>query len=46
MLLVSRWDRLLVFGGLMVASLAMFALCIGLMFTGILLIKPRKFAIL
>ncbi|KAF2276129.1 SFT2-domain-containing protein [Westerdykella ornata] len=43
---LSRWDRLLVFGGLMVASLAMFALCFALMFTGVLLVKPRKFAIL
>jgi len=43
---LSRWDRLLVFGGLMLGSLAMFALCIGLMFTGILIVKPRKFAIL
>ncbi|KAF2746483.1 SFT2-domain-containing protein [Sporormia fimetaria CBS 119925] len=43
---LSRWDRLLVFGGLMLGSLAMFALCFGLMFTGVLIVKPRKFAIL
>ncbi|KAF9695816.1 hypothetical protein EKO04_006209 [Ascochyta lentis] len=44
--IVSRWDRLLVFGGLLLAALAMFATCIGLMFTPIFIVKPRKFAIL
>ena len=43
---VSRWDRLLVFGGLNLAALAMFATCFALMFTPIFLVKPRKFAIL
>ncbi|UPX10684.1 protein transport protein sft2 [Ascochyta rabiei] len=43
---LSRWDRLLVFGGLLLAALAMFATCIGLMFTPIFIVKPRKFAIL
>ncbi|KAF2729788.1 SFT2-domain-containing protein [Polyplosphaeria fusca] len=43
---LSRWDRLLVFGGLLLAAAAMFAVCIGLMFTGLGLARPRKFAIL
>ncbi|KAF2463227.1 SFT2-domain-containing protein [Lindgomyces ingoldianus] len=43
---LSRWDRLLVFGGLNLAALAMFAVCFALMFTGIGMLKPRKFAIL
>ncbi|KAJ4362783.1 protein transport protein sft2 [Ascochyta clinopodiicola] len=43
---LSRWDRLLVFGGLLLAALAMFATCIGLMFTPVFIVKPRKFAIL
>lgn len=43
---LSRWDRLLVFGGLNLAALAMFATCFALMFTPIFLVKPRKFAIL
>ncbi|KAA8624410.1 Got1 domain containing protein [Pyrenophora tritici-repentis] len=43
---LSRWDRLLVFGGLLLAALAMFAVCIGLMFTPLFIVKPRKFAIL
>ncbi|KAH6614855.1 Got1/Sft2-like family-domain-containing protein [Boeremia exigua] len=43
---LSRWDRLLVFGGLLLAAAAMFATCIGLMFTPIFIVKPRKFAIL
>ncbi|USP74602.1 hypothetical protein yc1106_01876 [Curvularia clavata] len=42
---LSRWDRLLVFGGLLLAALAMFATCIGLMFTPVFLVRPRKFAI-
>ncbi|OWY55795.1 SFT2-like protein [Alternaria alternata] len=42
---LSRWDRLLVFGGLLLAALAMFATCIGLMFTPVFLLRPRKFAI-
>ncbi|KAF2240533.1 SFT2-domain-containing protein [Trematosphaeria pertusa] len=43
---LSRWDRMLVFGGLMLAALAMFATCFALMFTPVFLVKPRKFAIL
>ncbi|KAH7114314.1 Got1/Sft2-like family-domain-containing protein [Dendryphion nanum] len=43
---LSRWDRLLVFGGLLLAALAMFATCFALMFTPVFLVKPRKFAIL
>ncbi|EFQ93847.1 hypothetical protein PTT_08644 [Pyrenophora teres f. teres 0-1] len=43
---LSRWDRLLVFGGLLLAALALFAVCIGLMFTPLFIVRPRKFAIL
>ncbi|KAF2266904.1 SFT2-domain-containing protein [Lojkania enalia] len=43
---LSRWDRLLVFGGLILAAAAMFAVCFVLMFTGAGLFRPRKFAIL
>ncbi|KAJ4336520.1 protein transport protein sft2 [Didymella glomerata] len=43
---LSRWDRLLVFGGLLLAAAAMFATCIGLMFTPVFIVRPRKFAIL
>jgi len=43
---LSRWDRLLVFGGLNIAAAAMFATCFALAATGILIVKPRKFAIL
>ncbi|KAF2786443.1 SFT2 domain-containing protein [Melanomma pulvis-pyrius CBS 109.77] len=43
---LSRWDRLLVFGGLMLAALAMFATCFALMFTPIFIVRPQKFAIL
>jgi len=43
---LSRWDRLLVFGGLNLAALALFVTCFALFPTGIFLVKPRKFAIL
>ncbi|KAF2131292.1 SFT2-domain-containing protein [Dothidotthia symphoricarpi CBS 119687] len=43
---LSRWDRLLVFGGLLLAALALFATCVGLMFTPVFIVRPRKFAIL
>ncbi|KAF2639777.1 SFT2-domain-containing protein [Massarina eburnea CBS 473.64] len=43
---LSRWDRMLVFGAFLVASLALFAVCIGLMFTPIFLVRPSKFAVL
>ncbi|KAI0136274.1 Got1/Sft2-like family-domain-containing protein [Xylariales sp. AK1849] len=41
---LSRWDRLLVFGGCNIAALACFVLCFALW--PILIAKPRKFAIL
>jgi hypothetical protein len=37
---------LLVFGGLLIAALALFAVSIGLMFTPVFIVRPRKFAIL
>ncbi|KAF2145548.1 uncharacterized protein K452DRAFT_283902 [Aplosporella prunicola CBS 121167] len=43
---LSRWDRMLVFGGLNLAAVAMFVTCFALMPTGVFLLKPRKFAIL
>ncbi|KAF9740476.1 hypothetical protein PMIN01_00015 [Paraphaeosphaeria minitans] len=43
---LSRWDRMLIFGGLLLASVALFATCIGLMFTPIFIARPSKFAIL
>lgn len=43
---LSRWDRLLIFGGFNLAAAALFAICIGLMFTGVGVLAPRKFAIL
>lgn len=41
---VSRWDRILVFGGLNLAALGLFAVCFTLF--PILSLRPRKFAIL
>ncbi|GAB7325229.1 hypothetical protein MBLNU13_g09297t2 [Cladosporium sp. NU13] len=41
---LSRWDRLLLFGGLNLAALALFVVCFTLF--PILSLKPRKFAIL
>ncbi|KAF2866683.1 Got1/Sft2-like family-domain-containing protein [Massariosphaeria phaeospora] len=43
---LSRWDRMLVFGGLMLAALALFATCFALMFTPVFMLRPQKFAIL
>ncbi|KAF4306805.1 Vesicle transport protein Got1/SFT2-like protein [Botryosphaeria dothidea] len=43
---LSRWDKLLIFGGLNLAAAAMFVVCFALMPTGVFLLKPRKFAIL
>ena len=43
-LTVSRWDRLLVFGGCNLAALACFVICFALF--PVLSLKPRKFAIL
>ncbi|CAK3994872.1 transport SFT2 [Lecanosticta acicola] len=41
---LSRWDRLLVFGGLQLAAIALFIVCFTLL--PILSLRPRKFAIL
>ncbi|KAK5114921.1 hypothetical protein LTR62_002080 [Meristemomyces frigidus] len=41
---LSRWDRLLVFGGLNAAAIALFVICFTLL--PILSLRPRKFAIL
>ncbi|KAI5369386.1 Putative vesicle transport protein, Got1/SFT2 [Septoria linicola] len=41
---LSRWDRLLLFGGLNLAAIALFIVCFTLM--PILSLRPRKFAIL
>ncbi|EOD47124.1 Vesicle transport protein Got1/SFT2-like protein [Neofusicoccum parvum] len=43
---LSRWDKLLIFGGLNLAAAAMFVVCFALMPTGVFVLKPRKFAIL
>lgn len=42
--IVSRWDRLLIFGALNLGALAIFVICFTLF--PILSLKPRKFAIL
>lgn len=42
--IVSRWDRLLIFGGCNIGALACFVLCFALW--PIMMGKPRKFAIL
>lgn len=41
---VSRWDRMLVFGGCNLAALACFVICFALF--PVLSLRPRKFAIL
>ncbi|KAK0987346.1 Protein transport protein sft2 [Friedmanniomyces endolithicus] len=41
---LSRWDRLLLFGGLNLAAVALFIVCFTLL--PILSLRPRKFAIL
>jgi hypothetical protein len=41
---VSRWDRLLIFGGLNLAAVALFVVAFTLM--PVLALKPRKFVIL
>jgi len=41
---LSRWDRMLIFGGLNLAAAALFAVCIVMI--GPLLVVPRKFVIL
>jgi hypothetical protein len=43
---VSRWDRLLLFGGLMIAAVVMFVIAFALVPTGIFILKPRKFVVL
>jgi len=43
-LALSRWDRILIFGGLNLAAVALFVVCFTLL--PILSIRPRKFAIL
>ncbi|KAF2401268.1 SFT2-domain-containing protein [Trichodelitschia bisporula] len=43
---LTRWDRLLLFGGLNLAAAVMFVICFALMPTGVFILKPRKFAIL
>ena len=42
--IVSRWDRLLIFGACNLAALACFVICFALF--PVLTLKPRKFAIL
>lgn len=41
---LSRWDRILLFGGLNLAAIALFVVCFTLL--PILSLRPRKFAIL
>ena len=43
---VDLAQRLIALGGLLLASVALFATCIGLMFTPIFIARPSKFAIL
>ncbi|TID21844.1 SFT2-domain-containing protein [Venturia nashicola] len=43
---LSRWDRLLLFGGLIVAAAIMFVIAFALVPTGIFILKPRKFVVL
>ncbi|KAF1984709.1 SFT2-domain-containing protein [Aulographum hederae CBS 113979] len=43
---LSRWDRLLIFGGLNLAAAALFVTCFALLPTGIFVLKPSKFVIL
>jgi hypothetical protein len=43
---VSRWDRLLIFGGLNLGALALFVTCFALMPTGIFVVRPSKFAVM
>jgi len=46
LLLVSRWDRLLLFGGLILGALVMFVIAFALIPTGVFVLKPRKFVVL
>jgi len=43
---LSRWDRLLLFGGLILGALVMFVIAFALIPTGIFIVKPRKFIVL
>lgn len=43
---MSRWDRLLIFGGLNLGAIALFATCFALMATPLFLARPSKFAVL
>lgn len=43
---LSRWDRLLLFGGLMLAAIVLFVIAFALVPTGIFLLRPRKFVVL
>jgi hypothetical protein len=43
---VSRWDRLLVFGGLNVTAAILFVVCLSLLPTPVFVTAPRKFAVL
>jgi hypothetical protein len=43
---VSRWDRLLVFGGLNVTAAILFIVCLSLLPTPVFITAPRKFAVL
>jgi len=42
---VSRWDRLLIFGALILAAVVMFVICFALL-PSIALVGPRKFVVL
>jgi hypothetical protein len=43
---VSRWDRLLVFGGLNITAAILFVVCLSLLPTPVFVTAPRKFAVL
>lgn len=43
---VSRWDRLLIFGGLNLGALACFVICFFLITTLTIVVRPSKFATL
>lgn len=44
--IVSRWDRLLIFGALNLAAIVLFVVCFALLPTPIFVINPRKFVVL
>jgi len=43
---LSRWDRILLFGGLNITAAILFVVCLSLLPTPVFLATPRKFAIL